>query len=130
MSEDLVKAIIETIPVEITVIDGNDEVVGWNKHDTRLFFRPYASMGLNFRECHPKESLSHVERIVNEMKAGTRDKARYWIDMTVKSDGKKHKVLVEFYALRDPGGKYLGCLECTQDVQDIMGLEGERRLLT
>ncbi len=31
--------------------------------------------------------------------------------------GKKHKILIEFYALRDDGGKYLGCMECTQDVE-------------
>jgi PAS domain S-box-containing protein len=129
MSEEVVKAIFETLPAEITVIDENDEVIGWNRHDTRLFFRPLTSMGLNFRDCHPKASLDMVERIVGEMKAGTRDKARYWIDLTVKPEGKKHKVLIEFHALRSPGGKYLGCLEFTQDVQDIMGLEGEKRLL-
>ena len=40
MDQEMVKALIETIPAEITVIDANDEVVGWNKHETRLFKRP------------------------------------------------------------------------------------------
>jgi hypothetical protein len=31
MEEKVVQAIFETVPVEITVIDGNDEVIGWNK---------------------------------------------------------------------------------------------------
>jgi DUF438 domain-containing protein len=31
--------------------------------------------------------------------------------------------------LRDYSGSYLGCMECTQDVQEIMELKGERRLL-
>jgi DUF438 domain-containing protein len=129
MNEKVVKAIFETLPVEVTVIDAKDEVIGWNKHEDRLFKRPYTSMGLNFRDCHPKESLDKVEKIVSEMKAGKRDKARFYIDMGMKEDSKKHKILIEFYALRDETGKYLGCMECTQDVEELMHLEGEKRLL-
>ncbi len=129
MNEKMVKAIIETLPVEITVIDANDEVVGWNRHDRRLFKRPLTSMGLNFRECHPVESLPLVEKIVGEMKDGSRSTARFWIDMAVAPGGAKHKILIEFFALRDDTGTYIGCMECTRDVEDIMRLEGEKRLL-
>jgi DUF438 domain-containing protein len=129
MSEAIVRAMIEALPVETTVIDANDEVIGWNKHETRLFHRPMSSMGLNFRECHPQESLARVEQIVKEMREGKRDKARFWINLTVEGYEQKHKILIEFYALRDAAGAYLGCMECTQDVQDIMELTGEKRLL-
>ncbi|HNW89702.1 MAG TPA: PAS domain-containing protein [Bacteroidales bacterium] len=130
MNEEVVKAIIENIPVEITVIDANDEVIGWNKNEgKRLFKRPLSSMGVNFRECHPKTSLDKVERIVSEMKAGTLKKARFWIDLNVKEGEKPHKILIEFFALHSPDGKYLGCMECTQDVEDIRQLEGQKRLL-
>jgi len=129
MNDQVVRAVLETIPQEITVIDHNDEVIGWNKHENRLFHRPITSMGVNFRQCHPKESLHKVEAIVNEMKEGKRDKARFWIDLPVGPQKERHKILIEFYALRDPEGKYLGCLECTQDVEEIRKLEGEQRLL-
>ncbi len=129
MSEDIVRVMLETIPLETTVIDANDEVIGWNKHETRIFRRPMTSMGLNFRECHPQESLARVEQIVAEMKAGARDTARFWIDFEVEKGEPRDKVLIEFYALRGPGGAYLGCLECTQDVHHIMNLEGQKRLL-
>jgi hypothetical protein len=129
MNEEMIRAVIENLPVEITVIDINDEVVGWNKHETRIFYRPPSSMGLNFRECHPKESLSKVEAIVYEMKTGKRDKARFWIDLSVNGNEKKHKILIEFYALHDQSGDYLGCMECTQDIQEISSLSGEKRLL-
>jgi len=129
MNETLIKAIIETYPAEITVIDANDEVVGWNKHEKRLFKRPLTSMGLNFRECHPQESLHKVESIVNEMKSGKRGKARFWIDLPVGPGKEKHKILIEFYALRDDNGKYVGCMEVTQDIEEIRRLEGDKRLL-
>jgi DUF438 domain-containing protein len=129
MNQETLLALIETLPVEITVIDANDEVVGWNKDDTRLFRRPMSSMGLNFRECHPQESLDRVVRIVEEMRAGRRNMARFWIDLAVPGDTKKHKILIEFYALRSPTGKYLGCMEVTQDVEHARRLEGEKRLM-
>lgn len=129
MNEQVVKALFETLPMEITVIDANDEVIGWNQHETRIFKRPLTSMGLNFRQCHPEKSLAKVEQIVGEMKAGKRDKAVFWIDLPLGADGNKHKILIEFFALRDDSGKYLGCMECTRDVEEIRGLQGEKRLL-
>jgi PAS domain S-box-containing protein len=130
MNEKMVQSMFETMPMEITVIDQNDEVVGWNRHETRVFKRPMTCMGMDFRQCHPEESLAQVEQIVSEMKAGTRNKARFWIDLPLGPDGKTHKMLIEFYALRDYDGTYLGCMECTQDVQEIRELEGEKRLLS
>jgi PAS domain S-box-containing protein len=129
MDEHLAKAVIETVPAEITVIDAHDEVVAWNKHDKRLFHRPTSCMGLNFRDCHPRESLAKVEQIVGEMKAGRRDKARFWISMAVAGDTAKHMILIEFFALRDETGQYLGCMECTQDIDEAKKLIGEKRLL-
>jgi DUF438 domain-containing protein len=129
MSQEIVQAIWETLPVELTVIDANDEVASWNKHDNRLFFRPLSSMGMNFRQCHPPKSLAMVELIIAEMKAGTRDKAVFWIDLPVEEGGPLHKIFIEFYALRDVKGNYLGCMECTRDVDEIRKLEGSKRLL-
>lgn len=127
MDEQTIKAVIETVPIEITVINASDEVVGWNKHENRLFRRPLTAIGLNFRECHPKESLDKVERIVDEMRSGKRDMARFWIDMAPQPGEKKHKILIEFYALRDDSGRYLGCMECTQDIELARSLQGEQR---
>jgi DUF438 domain-containing protein len=129
MNEEMLLAIIETLPAEITVIDANDEVVGWNRHETRLFRRPLTTMGLNFRQCHPEASLPLVEKLVGEMRTGKRDMARFWIDATVPTDSKKHKILIEFHALRDPSGKYLGCMEWAQDIEHLAVLKGEKRLL-
>jgi DUF438 domain-containing protein len=129
MSPEMVKSMIEAMPAELTVIDANDEVAGWNKHETRLFRRPMTAMGMNFRECHPQKSLAMVERLIAEMKAGTRDKATFWIDLEVEKGAPKHKIFIEFYALRDEKGKYLGCLEFTQDVQHIRELQGQKRLM-
>lgn len=63
------------------------------------------------------------------MKAGTRDRARFWIDLPLGEEKQKQKVLIEYYALRDKSGTYLGCIECSQNISDIQNLSGEKRLL-
>ena len=127
LPKEVLDSILETIPVEFSVLDINDKVIAWNKHDTRMFRRPVGVIGRDVRNCHPKKSLDKVEKILKEMKEGKRDKVRFWIDL--KRNNEKRKILIEYYALRDENGKYLGCLEATQDITEIQSLKGEKRLL-
>jgi hypothetical protein len=63
------------------------------------------------------------------MKAGKRDKARFYIDLPIGPNQERQKVLIEYYALRDEQGKYLGCLEASQNIAEMQKLSGEKRLL-
>jgi uncharacterized protein len=129
LPENVLQAILEAIPIEFSVIDINEKVLAWNKHATRIFKRPEAVVGRDVRNCHPKKSLGKVEQILQEMKAGKRDKAQFWIDLPLGSNGKKEKVLIEYYALRDTKGTYLGCLEASQNIGRYQEITGEKRLL-
>jgi PAS domain S-box-containing protein len=122
------QAVLETIPLEFSVLDQDDKVLAWNKHESRVFKRPEVVVGRDVRNCHPKNSLAKVEQILKEMKDGSREKARFWIDMPL-DDGSLHKIMIEYYALRDDDGSYLGCLEASQDITDIQSLNGQKRLL-
>ena len=121
-------ALLETLPIEFSVVDGDDKVLAWNRHETRIFKRPRGVIGRDVRQCHPQKSVRAVEQILEEMKAGERDRARFWIDLE-GGDGGVRKVLIEYYALRDRDGNYLGCLEASQDITEIQAITGERRLL-
>ena len=127
--EEIIEAIIETIPVEISALDANDEVLMWNKHDTRIFKRPEGALGRNVRKCHPEKSLSKVEQIISEMKKGSRQNATFWINLPIGENKSMRKVMIQYFAIRDKNGKYLGCLEASQDITDIQKLEGSKRLL-
>jgi uncharacterized protein len=129
LPEDILQAVLETIPLEFSVIDKNEKVLAWNKHATRIFKRPEAVVGRDVQNCHPKKSLGKVEQILKEMKAGKRDKARFYIDLPLGPNQEKQKVLIEYYALRDEQGKYLGCLEASQNIAELQKLSGEKRLL-
>ena len=128
--KEVLEAMLETIPIEFSIVNKGDEVLAWNKHETRIFRRPKTVVGRNVRDCHPRKSLSKVETILHEMRAGTRDKARFWIDLPLGDNGEKQKVLIEYYALRSAAGEYLGCIECSQNISEIQSLPGEKRLLT
>ncbi|MBN1786106.1 MAG: PAS domain-containing protein [Candidatus Methanofastidiosa archaeon] len=125
----LLDSFLETIPIEFSIVDSDDKVAAWNKHETRTFKRPMAALGLDVHNCHPSKSVEKVERILAEMKDGSKDKARFWIDIVDKGSGEKEKIMIEYYALRDGEGNYLGCLEASQRIGDIMQLKGEKRLL-
>jgi len=49
--------------------------------------------------------------------------------MQIGNTSEKQKILIEYYALRDPTGRYLGCLEATKNITDIQKITGEKRLL-
>ena len=129
MNEDVLEAVLETLPVEFSVLDKDDNVLAWNKHKTRIFKRPEGVVGRNVRKCHPQKSLAKVEQILSEMKAGERENATFWIDLPLGKNDEKHKIMIQYFALRDKDGRYLGCLEASQDVSDIQKIKGEKRLL-
>ncbi len=129
LPENILNALLETVPVEFSVVDSENIVLAWNKHESRIFKRPAGVVGKNVKDCHPRKSLAKVEQILMEMKDGSRDKARFWIDLPTGENGGKNKVLIEYYALRDNDGNYLGCLEASRNISDILKIKGEHRLL-
>jgi DUF438 domain-containing protein len=75
------------------------------------------------QNCHPPKSVDVVEKILDEFRSGNRDSADFWIQM------RGEFILIRYFAVRDREGKYKGCIEVSQDVTDIRGLQGEKRLL-
>jgi len=128
-SEKEMNAILETMPIEFSVLDKDDKVLAWNKHETRIFKRPVSALGKNVRSCHPQKSIEKVEQIISEMKDGKREKAQFWIDLPIGENNAKNKVLIEYYALRDEKGNYIGCLEASRNITPIQEIKGQKRLL-
>lgn len=123
LSLDQLIAVLNTLPVDITFVDADDRVAYFSEGSERVFARHRAIIGRRVQDCHPPASLHIVQRIVDEMRAGTRDLAEFWISLGGRF------VHIRYLAVRDPQRAYLGCLEVTQDVTAIRALEGERRLL-
>jgi len=115
--------ILDTLTIDLTFVDENNKVRYFSKAKDRFFPRSPAVIGREVKNCHPPDSVHVVEKIVEEFKNGTKDVAKFWIDLKGK------KILIQFFALRDQDNNYKGVLEIAQDITEIQKLEGERRLL-
>jgi DUF438 domain-containing protein len=118
------EAILDALPVDATFVDADDRVRYFTHGRERVFSRSRAILGRKVQHCHPPSSVDTVERILGAFRAGTRDRAAFWIEMRGRF------VHIEYVALRDAAGAYLGCLEVTQDLTEKRALTGEQRLLS
>jgi PAS domain S-box-containing protein len=120
---ELVDAMLDTLPVDITFVDSEDIVRYFSKETKHMMFaRTRAIIGRKVQQCHSEKSVHVVDQLLNDFKTGKKDSAESWINK------KGRKVYVRYSAVRDSDGKYLGCVETIQDITDIQKLEGEKRL--
>lgn len=123
MTPEQVNLIFRTLPVDITYVNENDQVVFYNRGEDRVFPRSANIIGREVKNCHPPKSIDTVLRIVEEFRNGTKDVADFWINM------RGRKIHIRYFAVRDPDRTYRGVLEMSQDITEIQQLEGEQRLL-
>jgi len=123
LTKEEVEAILNTLPVDITFVDGDDAVKFFNKAEKRIFVRTKAILGRKVQLCHPQKSIHVVNRILEAFKRGEKDVAEFWIQMGGRL------IHIRYFAVRDKDGKYLGTMEVTQDITDLKKIEGEKRLL-
>lgn len=116
--------IFNHLPVDLTFVDKNNTVKYFSTPKHRIFPRTNAIIGRKVQDCHPPESVDVVQKIVKAFEEGKKDKAAFWIKM-----GPKMMVLIQYFAVRDENNEFIGTLEVSQEVSEIMNLEGERRLL-
>lgn len=117
-------AILNTLPVDITFVDKNDKVRYFSQGSHRIFDRNRAILQRDVRLCHPPASAHIVDNILEDFKSGKQTRSPFWIQM----DGKF--IHIEYFALRDEAGNYLGTLEVSQELSGKRQLEGEQRLLS
>jgi PAS domain S-box-containing protein len=124
LSHEVLDAILDTVPVEITFIDNEDVLKYFNKErETKFFGRPRAAIGRKVQKCHPQKSLAKVTQVLDDLRSGKKSVAEFW------TDTKGRKLHIRYFAVKDANGHYLGTMEVVQDITDIKKIEGERRLI-
>ncbi|MEI7726145.1 MAG: DUF438 domain-containing protein, partial [Bacteroidota bacterium] len=122
-SEELL-AILNTLPADITFVDRNDKVKYFSQGKERIFDRNRAILGRDVRMCHPPSSVHIVDQIVADFKSGKADSAPFWIQMGGKF------IHIEYFALRNESGEYLGTMEMSQELTEKRKISGDQRLLS
>jgi len=123
ISEKEIGFILDSLPVDITFVNRDDEVRYFNKLDTRIFKRTTSIIGLKVQNCHPKKSLDRVQQILDEFRAKKRNLAEFWINLD------NRLIHIRYFPIYDNEDEYIGCLEVSQDITDIQKIKGEKRLL-
>jgi PAS domain S-box-containing protein len=118
-----IEPILNSLPIDMTFVDHEDNVMYFSKGEERIFVRTKAIIGRSVINCHPEKSYHVVKQILDDFRDGKRKVAEFWIDLQGK------KIHIRYFAVHDKAGKYLGCLEVSQDITEIQKLEGQKRLL-
>ncbi|HQN29344.1 MAG TPA: PAS domain-containing protein, partial [Mesotoga sp.] len=116
------RAMMSSLPFDITFVDGDDTVRFFSEGPDRIFVRTRAVIGRKVQNCHPQKSVNVVNKILADFKAGQRDVADFWLNLGPKM------VYIKYIALRDSQKRYIGTLEVTQDIAPLRELEGEKRI--
>ena len=111
-----VQQIFSTIPFEVDLIDSTDHFAWFSDKPNREHVRNTASLGETVQECHPPMAVPAVMSIINSFREGMKDVVTRPLWMN------GHRSLIQYYALRDINGHYLGTIEFTGSVEYILNL--------
>lgn len=117
-------AILNHLPVDMTFVDKNDKVKYFSQGKERVFQRNRAILNRDVRLCHPPASAHIVDKIIEDFKSGKQNRAPFWINMNGQM------IHIEYFALRNDKGEYLGTLEVSHNVNVYRELKGEQRILS
>ncbi|MBI4303343.1 MAG: DUF438 domain-containing protein, partial [Chloroflexi bacterium] len=120
---DELLAVMNTLPIDMTFVDKDDRVRYFSEGKSRVFHRTKSVIERRVQNCHPPQSVDVVEKILNAFKEGKKDSYSFWLNYQGKF------VYIQYFAVRDREGRYLGTMEVTQDISEITQLKGEKRLL-
>lgn len=118
-----IELIFSHLPVDVTFV-GKDELVKFfSASKDRIFHRTKTIIGRKVENCHPPASIHVVEQLVTDLKSGKKDRESFWLHLADKY------VHIQYIAVRDADGEFIGVLEATQDINPLQALTGEKRIL-
>lgn len=107
MTPKEIEAVLNTIPLELTFVNEED-INSYHNRGFKLFKRPDMAIGRDVWACHPPKVEVLVRKVMDDFKAGKRDKVDVWMYK------EEEPVLVQYLAVRDEEGGYIGTLESVQ----------------
>ena len=119
-----INLIFQHLSVDLSYVDENELVRFYSDTKHRVFPRSPGVIGRNVMNCHPRESVDTVKRIIEAFRNGEKDMAEFWLQMGGKF------IYITYTAVRDANGKFKGVLEMMQDATHIRSLEGNKKLLS
>lgn len=101
--------LLNTIPMEISFIDA-DNINRFFNEGFKVFKRPEMAIDRDVFSCHPPKIEPMVRSIIDSFRSGQASRVHEWVE----KDG--HLMLVQYMAVRDAQGTYLGTIELDQNM--------------
>ncbi|MDO5037491.1 MAG: DUF438 domain-containing protein [Tissierellia bacterium] len=105
-----VTALLNTIPLEITFVDG-DNINRYFNEGPKVFKRPTMALGREVFSCHPPKIEPLVREIIEDFRHHRRDSVPVWMEKGGRT------FLVQYMAVRDHEDQYVGTVEVVQDME-------------
>lgn len=102
-----------SLPADVTFVDAEGIVRYFSAY--RIFSRPKECLDRHVLECHSEETRPGIARMLSEFASGWRDEAVF---LTQKNG---RNVRVQYVAVRQGQGDYVGCMEIAQWADEICG---------
>ena len=103
-------AMLNTLPLEITFVDA-DNINRYFNEGPKVFKRPSMAIDREVFTCHPPKIEPMVRSIIEDLRSGRRDQVPMWLEKN------GHATLVNYIAVRDSDGNYVGTVEVVQDME-------------
>ena len=103
-------AMLNTLPLEITFVDA-DNINRYFNEGPKVFKRPSMAIDREVFTCHPPKIEPMVRSIIEDLRSGRRDQVPMWLEKN------GHATLVNYMAVRDGNGNYVGTVEVVQDME-------------
>lgn len=115
--------ILDKLPLEITFVD-KDHIVKYydNGPEEKLLARTPSAIGRDMLNCHPPRVHETVKQLVHDLETGVKDSQQAWYK---RDDGVF--VFIDYIAIRDEEGSFLGILETVQDISKFTKLDSDNR---
>lgn len=101
---------LNTMPIEITFIDDQD-INRYFNEGPKDFKRPKAAIDRDVYSCHPPKVEPMVRSIITSFREGHSSVVTRW------ATKRGRVMLVQYFAVRNKTGKFIGTLELVQDME-------------
>ncbi len=121
LSQEQLHSIFEALPCEVTFIDENDNILFFNKMQTRkMHILDASAIGRQARSYMPAQIKADYGLISEQLRTGARDKISFWF--------REHDRLIytTFVAAKAADGRFIGLLEICQDITSLKNITGEK----
>ncbi|NLW11903.1 MAG: DUF438 domain-containing protein, partial [Clostridiaceae bacterium] len=117
---DQLTAMLNTIPTDLTFIDSDNIVRYYSEGKHQVFTRTRTIIGRDVFLCHPPQLIPKIKKLIEAFRSGEKD-----LEIVPVKIGSKLN-LVRYYAVRNKLGEYIGTVEVTEEMSDILELIEQR----